>query len=106
MEYVTFEALIDNYHLWKNSERDASKLEPDQLLYSYILEAEFLIGVVYYFRTCFIQADPGSLPFAASDTNFLKFLTAEELLVLCESFSQQKIKECEELIQLASDESN
>lgn len=103
MNTVTFEELLNNYHFWKNGERDASKMDPFELVQSYLLETEFLIGAIYMFRLCLKESQSGAIPFVSMESNFLKFLTVEELLVLCESVADQKTKECYELIQHLKD---
>lgn len=104
MENITFDQLIDNYHFWKNGERDASKLDPLDLVRSYLLEAEFLIGAVYFFRMCLQESQSGAIPFVNMESNFLRFLTVEELLILCETVSDQKTKECYDLIRQLKNE--
>ncbi len=106
MNAITFEQLLDNYCSWKNSERDASKLDPQELLYSYLFEAEFLMAAIHLFRLCLQEEDYGrATPFADMQSNFLKFLTVEDLLVTCEIVSQHKTKECEMLIEQLRNES-
>jgi len=102
---VAFEELLSNYHFWKNGERDASKMDPFDLVQSYLLEAEFMIGAIYMFRLCLQESQNGAIPFVNMECNFLRFLTVEELLTLCETVSDQKTKECYELIRHLKDES-
>jgi hypothetical protein len=104
MKDTVFGQLIQNYHFFKNGERDASKLEPIDVVHSYLLEAEFIIGAVHFFRLCLRESQPGAIPFVNMESNFLRFLTVEELLVLCETISDQKTKECCELIRQLKDE--
>lgn len=105
MKTVTFEELLNNYHFWKNGERDASKMDPAELVHSYLLEAEFLIGAIHFFRLCLQESQANSIPFADIESTFVQFLTVEELLVLCESVLQQKIKECDEVVNYFENES-
>jgi hypothetical protein len=104
MRDTVFSQLIQNYHFFKNGERDASKLEPIDVVHSYLLEAEFLIGAVHFFRLCLRESESGAIPFVNMESNFLRFLTVEELLVLCETISDQKTKECYELVRQLKDE--
>lgn len=106
MEVITFEQLLDNYCSWKNSERDASKLSPQEILYSCLFESEFLMAAIHLFRMCLQEEEYGNAtPFADMQSNFLKHLTVEELLIVCETVSQQKTKECEMLIEQLRNES-
>lgn len=105
MQSTTFEQLLNNYHFWRNGERDSSKMDPFELVQSYLLEAEFLIGAVYFFRLCLQESQSGAIPFVNMESNFLRFLTVEELLTLCETVADQKTKECYELIRHLKDES-
>lgn len=104
MKTVTFEELLNNYQFWKNGERDASKMDPSELVHSYLLEAEFLIGAIHFFRLCLQESQPNTIPFADIESTFVQFLTVEELLVLCENVLQQKIKECDEVVTYLQDE--
>lgn len=105
MNTVTFAELLGNYHFWKNGKRDASKMDPFDLVESYLFEAEFVIAAIYALRLCLQESQKGSIPFASMEVNFLKFLTVEELLTLCKTVSDQKTKECSELIRHLKDES-
>ncbi|NCU71527.1 MAG: hypothetical protein EBY66_00690 [Candidatus Fonsibacter lacus] len=107
MNAITFEQLLDNYCSWKNSERDASKLSPEELLYSYLFESEFLMAAIHLFRMCLQEEEDygDATPFVDMQSNFLKHLTVEELLIICETVSQQKTKECEMLIEQLRNES-
>lgn len=106
MYQTNFAKLLNNYCFWKNGERDASKLEPRDLIFSYLLETEFVLGVTSFFASCLREAESSSIPFAGIESNFLRFLTAQELSVLSEVILQQKIEECNDLIEHLNNESD
>ena len=106
MNAITFDQLLNNYCSWKNSERDASKLDPRELLYSHLFESEILMTAIHSLRMCLQEEDYGDItPFADMQSNFLKFLTVEELLIACETISEQKTKECEMIVKELNNES-
>lgn len=106
MNTVTFEELLSNYHFWKNGKRDASKMDLFDLVQSYLFETEFVVAAIYALRLCLQESQKSAIPFANMESsNFVKFLTVEELLTLCEIVSDQKTKECYKLIRRLKDES-
>ena len=106
MHQTNFAKLLNDYCFWKNGERDASKLEPRDLICSYLLEIEFVLGAISFFASCLREAEGSSIPFSSTESNFLRFLTAKELSVLSEVILRQKTEECNDVIEHLRNEPN
>jgi hypothetical protein len=99
MQDIEFsEQLVSNYMSLKNGDRDSSKLTPQEVLFCYVLEAEFLTTAVLLLYQEISQGGCSHLNFAQSPLKIIDALDGEQVATLCEVFAQSQVRQANRII--------